>query len=50
MSLVWVVYPAQQLVAVYTPDGTVTHRREGDDLEAGDVLPGFRLPVNEIFA
>lgn len=50
VPLVWVVYPAQRLVAVYTPDGTVTHRREGDELDGGDVLPGFRLAVGEIFA
>ena len=48
-SLVWVVYPAQRLVAVYSPDGSVVHRREGDEPDGGAVLPDFRLPVAEIF-
>ena len=49
VSLVWVVYPAQRLVAVYSPDGSVTHRRVGEEVDGGAVLPGFRLPVDEIF-
>ena len=49
VSLVWVVYPAQRLVAVYLPDGSVRHRREGDEVDGGAVLPGFRLPVADIF-
>ena len=45
--LVWVVYPAKRKVLVYTPDGDV--RTITDTLDGEDVLPGFRLPLSEIF-
>ena len=47
--LVWVVLPARRLVNVYRADGTVQTLREGDSLDGEDVLPGFRLPVADIF-
>lgn len=51
--LVWVVYPEDKAIDVYqlAPDGG-THIREftiEDTLDGGDVLPGFTLPVREIF-
>ncbi len=48
--LVWVVWPRHRAVTVYTPDGQVHERREGDELDGGDVLPGFRVRVAELFA
>ncbi|MBM7805531.1 Uma2 family endonuclease [Geodermatophilus bullaregiensis] len=47
--LVWVVYPRQRLVAVYAPGGAVTHVGEREELDGGDVLPGLRLPVADLF-
>lgn len=47
--LVWVVDPKRRAVTVYQP-GTETVRVEvGGTLEGGDVLPGFSLPLAELF-
>jgi Uma2 family endonuclease len=50
VRLVWVVYPGQSKVYSYTSTTHVRVLAPGDDLEGGDVLPGFRLPVRELFA
>lgn len=46
---VWVVDPQTRTVTVFRPDGGLRLLREADALEGGDILPGFRLPVAEIF-
>lgn len=46
--LVWLVYPESRTVVVYTSDGATT-LHETDTLSGGDVLPGFQLPVSDIF-
>lgn len=46
--LVWLVFPAKRVVMVHQPDGVDT-LTEADTLDGGDVLPGFRLPVREVF-
>jgi Uma2 family endonuclease len=48
--LVWLVFPTLRQIEVYTPDGEVAILVEGDLLSGGEVLPGFTLPVSEIFA
>lgn len=48
--LVWLVYPNYRLVEVYRSDADVEILGEADTLSGGDVLPGFTLPVREIFA
>lgn len=49
-GLVWVVDPCQRQVMVYSaPDRFVT-LTEADTLDGGDVLPGFRLPLRQLFA
>ena len=48
--LVWLVYPNYRLVEVYRPDADVEILGEANTLTGGDVLPGFTLPVREIFA
>jgi Uma2 family endonuclease len=49
VRLVWFVDPAKRTVVVYTsPDRSET-LAEGQTLDGGDVLPGFRLPVKQIF-
>jgi len=47
--LVWVVDPATRSVAVYRSRADIRLLTEGDALEGGDVLPGFRLAVRELF-
>lgn len=48
VRLVWLVYPEKHLVVVHTPD-TEDILTENDTLDGGDVLPGFKLPVRDIF-
>lgn len=47
--LVWVVAPRRRTVTVYQPGGAARVLREDDELDGGDVLPGFRLPVAALF-
>lgn len=47
--LVWEVDPELRQVAVYTSPHDVTRRLVGDMLDGGAVLPGFSLPVADIF-
>jgi Uma2 family endonuclease len=47
--LVWVVSPKLQTVTVYRSLADITVLTEKDMLDGGDVLPGFRIPVAEIF-
>ncbi|CAG0950643.1 hypothetical protein PLCT2_00170 [Planctomycetaceae bacterium] len=47
--LIWLVYPGQRLVVVHYPGGTSKTFREDMTLEGGEVLPGFSLPVHEVF-
>lgn len=51
VAIVWVALPEQRLVQVYRSDlpSTVSEVRAGEELDGGDVLPGFRLPLFEIF-
>ena len=48
-ALVWVVNPRRQPVSVYRPGGLVNIVTEADTLDGGDLLPGFTLPVADIF-
>jgi Uma2 family endonuclease len=48
-SLVWVADPLRRIVTVYTRDGAARIVRVGDDLDGGDVLPGFSLPLETVF-
>lgn len=50
VRLVWLVFPEQRIVEVYTPDGEVEILVKGDLLDGGEVLPGFSFPVAEVFA
>jgi Uma2 family endonuclease len=47
--LVWIVDPAKKLVVALTPDDEQI-LLENEALDGGDVLPGFTLPLKEIFA
>jgi Uma2 family endonuclease len=50
VPLLWCAYLDRNLVAVYLKGKLVAELGEADELDGGDVLPGFRLPVAEIFA
>ncbi len=47
-ALVWIVHPETRTVEVHTRSGAAT-LEEGDTLSGGDVLPGFEIPVRELF-
>lgn len=47
--LVWVLWPATRTVTIRPADETVRTVGQGDDLDGGDVLPGFRIAVAELF-
>jgi Uma2 family endonuclease len=46
---VWVVDPRQRTVTVHEPNHEPRVRGESECLRGGEVLPGFELPVREIF-
>lgn len=47
-TLVWVVFSGNRTIAVHTSAGSRTLTVE-DTLDGGEVLPGFTLPVRNIF-
>ncbi len=50
MPLLWWVYPDERAVEVVYRLGVLAATlREGDVLDGEDVLPGFTLPVSELF-
>jgi Uma2 family endonuclease len=49
VSRVWVVYPRQQEVYVYASATQVQIVPLGQDLDGGELVPGFRLPLTALF-
>jgi Uma2 family endonuclease len=50
VELVWVVYPNQSKIHVYeSPTQPITVLWTKDVLEGGAVVPGFKLPLTELF-
>lgn len=49
VMIVWVVEPKTEDVTVYTPDRTARVYVTGDELDGGEILPGFKLPIADIF-
>lgn len=47
--LIWIANPPRQTVEVIRSDQTRRRLHAGDVLDGEDVVPGFRLPVAEIF-
>ena len=43
------VYPAEQAIMVHRPGAPALTLTGDDVLDIGDVLPGFSLPLSEIF-
>ncbi|GIL13076.1 MAG: hypothetical protein BroJett038_17960 [Chloroflexota bacterium] len=48
-KIVWLVFPDEQRVEVYVPDDDVREFDMNGTLDGGEVLPGFALPVSQIF-
>jgi len=46
---VWIVDPEANTVTVYRPDGSAALLRAPQRLDGEDVLPGFSLPLGELF-
>ncbi len=46
---VWVLDPRKHLVTVHRPGADPRVYRAGDELDGGEVLPGFRLPLSTLF-
>jgi Uma2 family endonuclease len=46
---VWVVYPRQRLVYVYASPTQIRVLKLGEDLDGGELIPGFRLPLTALF-
>ena len=49
VRLVWIVYPLQRLVYVHESPSQVRVLTYTDELDGGSVLPGFRLPLVNLF-
>jgi len=47
---VWIVDPAKRTIAIYRSSNQIAVLNEADVLSGEDVLPGFGIPVAEIFA
>jgi Uma2 family endonuclease len=49
-QLVWIVDPIQRTVEVHTTPDQFTRLEERESLDGGPLLPGFRLPLERLFA
>jgi Uma2 family endonuclease len=49
VRLVWIAYPALQVLVVHYPNGTSRSLSAEDELSGEDVLPGFVCRVSELF-
>ena len=49
VRLAWVIYPDHEQVYVYDSPTSVRILKVGNELDGGAVLPGFRLPLTELF-
>lgn len=48
-GLVWVLWPRFRSVSVYSVDGSYRELGADDELDGGEVLPGFRVEVKKLF-
>ena len=49
VRLVWVVYRRQRRIYVYRSPTDIQVRTLGEELDGGEVLPGFRVRLEQIF-
>lgn len=47
--VVWLVYPEKRMIEMLTPDD-FTHVSGDGILEGGELLPGFSMTLDEVFA
>jgi Uma2 family endonuclease len=50
VELVWVIDPTTQTAKAYTSPDDLQRISKTGSLDGGDVLPGFRLPLKQLFA
>ncbi len=50
VTLVWLIDPKSETVRVHTAADRSILLKRGESLGGGDVLPGFSLPLDELFA
>ncbi len=46
---VWIIYPKQNGIHVYASTTDIRGLQLGDELDGGDLIPGFRLPLAALF-
>lgn len=49
VPLIWQVDPAKRAMIVYTPEEPPALLIESDQLDGGDIVPGFTMQVADIF-
>jgi Uma2 family endonuclease len=49
VRLIWMVDPVTRSVHIYSSEGAIRRLSEDDILDGGDALPGFALPVGDLF-
>jgi Uma2 family endonuclease len=49
VSRVWVVYPQQKNIHIYASPTQIRGLQLGDELDGGELIPGFRLPLAALF-
>jgi Uma2 family endonuclease len=49
VSLLWVIYPEARYAIVFHADGSARVVREHESLDGETVLPGFEVPLRELF-
>ncbi|MDD9955309.1 MAG: Uma2 family endonuclease [Anaerolineaceae bacterium] len=49
-QMVWLLYPQTASLVLHVADGPPRTLRGDDLIEGGEVLPGFRVPVSDIFS
>lgn len=49
VSLIWLLYPGARHIYVFRGDGTVTALWPGETLSGENILPGFELPLRDVF-
>lgn len=48
-TIVWVLYPDDAEIAIHRPGQSVIILTQDDTLSGGDLLPGFALPLRDVF-
>ena len=50
MRISWLVDPDDRSVIIFGPDSRTNALRDQQQADVGDIIPGFRLVVEEFFA